>query len=93
MPFATAPALAQQPGPSETGYLEALYQSGDSFRAETEILRWLHAHPQDPARPEVELLRAKLYGRAARYAEADVMALSLLDRVPTGPIADDDEAA
>jgi tetratricopeptide (TPR) repeat protein len=85
-----APPARAQPAPGgELGFIEALYRSGDGFRAESEALRWLHGHPRDPARPAVELLRAKLYYRERRYPEADLMLHSLLDRFPRGEAVED----
>lgn len=83
------PARAQPAPPGELGFIEELYRAGQGFRAESEALRWLHGHPRDPARPAVELLRAKLYYRERRHADADLMLHSLLDRFPRGEAAED----
>ncbi len=77
-------ARAEPPPPSGLGFLEHLYGQREDYRAETEALRWLHDHPGDPAQPQVELLRAKLYYRERRLPEADLMLYSLLDRFPQG---------
>lgn len=69
--------------------MESLYQSGDSFRAETEALRFAHYLPQHPQRPAVELFRAKLYYREGRFNESSLMLFSLLDRAPRGGVARD----
>lgn len=79
---------AQEAGrlPYGTGlsFIEALYQEGERYRAQSETLRWLHAHPEDPRRGAVELLQAKLYYREARYSEATLRLYSVLDRHPRG---------
>jgi hypothetical protein len=84
--FLAAPLCAAlaQPRASQTelGFIERLYREGDGLRAETEALRWLHANPAHPMQPEVELLRAKLYYREGRLAEAELMVHSLRDRFP-----------
>jgi hypothetical protein len=86
---ASPTVYAQSAAPSELGFVDELYRSGDAFRAETEALRWLRDHPRDPAQPAVELLRAKLYYRERRHAESDLMLHSLLDRFPLAEAAAD----
>jgi len=78
-----SPAQAQ-PRTSQTdlGFIERLYREGDGFRAEAEALRWIHLNPGHPLQPDVELLRAKLYYREGRLAEATLMVHSLRDRFP-----------
>jgi len=85
------PLLPPQPQPAAGGkgsgdrdlqFVESLYRAGDSFRAESEILRLLHRRPGDPLGPRLELARAKLYHRAGRYGESRLLLLSLLDRHP-----------
>lgn len=71
------------------GFIESLYRERDDFRAESEMLAFVLESQDGPLRPEVELARAKLYYRAGRYADADVMLLSLLDRAPVGGAAVD----
>ena len=81
-----APALAE--APPALRFSEALYQAGDSYRSESELLRWLHGHPRHPWRGRAELARARLYHRAGRYDDATLMLLSLLDRLPDDPAAE-----
>ena len=71
------------------GFIARLFAERDDFRTESEVLAFLHEAPDDPLRPQVELVRAKLYYRAGRLAEADAIAISLLDRMPQGPVAAD----
>jgi hypothetical protein len=71
------------------GFIESLYQAGDGFRAESEVLSFLFESPDHVQRSEVELARAKMYYRAGRLADADVILLSLLDRRPRGTIAEE----
>jgi hypothetical protein len=76
-PGADAVANARLP------FIAQLYAERDDLRAETEMLTFLHDAPaDDPLRPAVELARAKLYYRVGRYAEADAMLISVLDRRP-----------
>jgi tetratricopeptide (TPR) repeat protein len=75
--------------PARLGFAESLFRAGDDFRAESEMLAFLIEAPGHPLRPEVELARAKLHYRAGRLADADVMLLSLLDRKPRSPVAED----
>jgi len=90
-------ALAAPPGAAERsalaqarlGFIAQLYAERDDFRAESEILAFLHDFPEDPLRPQVELVRAKLYYRAGRLAEADAMLISLVDRYREGAAAED----
>jgi tetratricopeptide (TPR) repeat protein len=98
-----APGLRAAAGPSPAGsarsrtsasaarleFIARLYAERDDFRAESELLAFLHEAPDDPLRPQAELARAKLYYRAGRLAEADGMAIALLDREPDGPAAAD----
>jgi predicted Zn-dependent protease len=87
---ADTPSGATLPStPSRLTFIESLYNEHEDFRAESEVLAFLHEAPNSPLRPAVELVRAKLYYRARRYADADLMLLSLLDRTPSGPIAQD----
>lgn len=74
--MAERPALAQ----ARLGFIAQLYAERDDFRAESEMLAFLHDSPDDPLRPQVELARAKLFYRAGRLAEADAMLISLVDR-------------
>ncbi|MBI4083253.1 MAG: hypothetical protein HY423_11650 [Candidatus Lambdaproteobacteria bacterium] len=76
-----AQPLVAPPG-RDLAYIESLYQAREAFRAETEMLRFLAAHPESAQRNEVELARAKLYYREGRLGEATVMAISLFDRAP-----------
>jgi hypothetical protein len=69
--------------------IEGLYREGESYRTESEILRFLHEHPGHPRTGRVELARAKLYYREARYPEAERMLFSLLDRHPRDPAVPD----
>lgn len=71
----------------ELSFIETLYREGDAYRAETEVLRFLHNHPAHPQRDAVELARAKLYYRDGRYRESQLMLYSLLDRFPQGEAA------
>ncbi len=84
-----ANAAESTPPPSRLSFAESLYQEREDFRAESEILAFLHESPDSPLRPAAELARAKIYYRAGRYADADLMLLSLLDRSPSGPVAAD----
>lgn len=61
--------------PPRLGFIESLYQAGDDFRAESEMLALLFEAPDSSLRPEVELARAKVYYRERRFADADVMLL------------------
>ena len=60
--------------------IEGHYRRGDGFRAETEVLRFLHEYPGHPAVADVELLRAKLYYGRGRYGESSLTLFSHLDR-------------
>ena len=71
----------------QLGLIQALYQEGQSFRAESEVLRFLFENPDHPRRDGVELVRAKLFYRQGRYGESTVMLFSLLDRYPSGKAA------
>ncbi len=71
----------------ELGWIERLYREGAAYRAESEMLRFLHYHPDHRNRDAVELARAKLYYRDGRYAEANRALFSLLDRFPRGEAA------
>lgn len=71
-------------GLARLSFIESLYRERDDFRAEAEILAFVSEAPNSPLRPQVELVRAKLHYRAGRFAEADLMLLSLLDRNPGG---------
>ncbi len=90
-------ALAAEPGSAERpasaqarlGFIAQLYAQRDDYRAESEMLAFLHDAPDDPLRPQVELARAKLYYREGRFAEADAMLISLLDRFRAGAVAVD----
>lgn len=73
---------------SQLELIESFYREGEDFRTETEILRFLHLHPEHPRRGAVELTRAKLYYREGRYSESSLMLFSLLDRHPGGEAAD-----
>lgn len=81
---AQPPAQSSAPPPAagELRFIERLYEEGDSYRAESEALRFLHYHPQHPRGGEVALLRAKLYHRDGRYAETERILYSVLDRYP-----------
>jgi hypothetical protein len=83
---AAPPAASRAAGSAaalpELAFIERLYREGDGYRAESEALRFLHAHPRHPQAPAVELARAKLYYRDGRYGEANLMLYSLLDRHP-----------
>ena len=68
----------------ELSLIEVHYQAGDRFRAESEILRFLHDRPSHPRLDEVELVRAKLYYQEGRHRESSLMLFSLLDRYPEG---------
>lgn len=73
--------------PPEVAWIEALYQEGDAYRAESEIMRWLHQYPTHQVAPWAELARAKLYYRARRYQDTRMMIISLLDRYPRHRVA------
>ncbi len=85
---AGAAALAQgAPAPGEDvqvrlRFIEQLYREDEGFRAESEVLRYLFDFPDEPHRPDVELLRAKLYYRDRKLERAGLMLYSLLDRYP-----------
>jgi tetratricopeptide (TPR) repeat protein len=81
---ASAREVAGSNGALALGLIESYYQEGDAFRAETEVLRFLHERPDHPRREEVELVRAKLYYREGRYGESSLMLFSQLDRFPEG---------
>ena len=68
----------------ELGWIERLYREGTAYRAESEMLRFLHYHPDHRDRDAVELARTKLYYRDGRYAEVNRALFSLLDRFPRG---------
>ena len=81
-------AATDQVGPAaRLSFIDSLYRERDDFRAESEILAFLAEAPRHPLRPQVELARAKLHYRAGRFADADLMLLSLLDRTPPPPVA------
>lgn len=63
----------------EQAWLEKLYQAGDDFRTESEILRFIKARPSHPGVGAARLLRAKIYYRQGRYREANLFLFSLLD--------------
>lgn len=86
---ARAQAAPPAEGGGTLGLIESFYREGEAFRAETEVLRFLHERPRDPRQAEVELVRAKLYYREGRYAESSLMLFSQLDRFPGGPAAVD----
>jgi hypothetical protein len=81
--------IADDPVRARLGFIESLYGEGDDFRAESEILAFLHEFPDSPLRPQAELVRAKLYYREQRYADADVMLLFLIDRNRDAPASRD----
>jgi len=81
----TAPGLS--PSERQLGFAESLYQEGERFRAESELLRFVHDYPADPLRGAAELARAKLYYQEGRYREASLMLHSWLDRFPRNPEA------
>ncbi|MCZ6646722.1 MAG: hypothetical protein O7B79_10830 [SAR324 cluster bacterium] len=85
------PALAQSrapdPGEGQLRLIDAYYREGEAFRAESEVLRFLHEYPAHPRRAEAELLRAKLFYRDGRYGDSTLMLISQLDRFPHGPAA------
>ena len=62
----------------ELSLIEDHYRAGDRFRAETEILRFIHGRPSHPRLGEVELVRAKLYYQEGRHRESSLMLFSLL---------------
>lgn len=64
--LAASPLLAE----AQLHWIESLYAAGDDFRAESELLRFLHDFPQHPRRAEAWLVGAKLYYRAERWEEA-----------------------
>ena len=76
-PPAPAGAVAAQ-----LAFIEQLYQEGDGFRAESEVLRFVQRFPGDPGRTAAELARAKLYYRDGRYGDARLMLYALLDHDP-----------
>jgi len=88
-----APAAAQpagaDPAESQLRFVDSLYREGDRFRAESEILRFLHDAPEHPRRAEAALARAKLYFQEGRHRESELMLHSLLDRDPRSPAAHD----
>lgn len=71
----------------QVALIQALYGEGQSFRAESEVLRFIYENPDHPRRDRVELVRAKLFYRQGRYGESTVMLFSLLDRYPSGKAA------
>ncbi len=75
---------APLPGDAQLGLINRYYLEGEAFRAESELLRFLHEHPSHPRRGEAELLRAKLHYREGRFGEATLMLFSQLDRFPRG---------
>ena len=77
------PAAPLAPDP-QLKLIGTLYEAGEDFRTETEVLRFLHFFPSHPQRPAVELTRAKLYFRSGRFQESSLMLYSLLDRHPRG---------
>ncbi len=88
-PAAPLAVPATPDGQAELTFIAGLYRAGDDYRAESEALRFLYAHPRHSQRPAVELARAKLYYRAGRYREANLMLYSLLDRYPADEVARD----
>jgi fermentation-respiration switch protein FrsA (DUF1100 family) len=84
-----AQAQPEREAAAELAFIDHLYREGERFRAESEILRFLHDHPDDPRRDAVELARAKLYFQERRYGESALMLHSLLDRIPEGEAAAD----
>ncbi|MDH4224740.1 MAG: hypothetical protein OEW12_03735 [Deltaproteobacteria bacterium] len=88
-PQEMGPGQPQKPGSDpDLAFVEQLYQTGDDFRAETEILRLLHTRPPNPLREKLELTRAKLYYRQGRYPRAAILLVSLLDRPPNRSLSD-----
>jgi len=83
-----AAAQAELPWPTDPqeALVERFYRSGDLYRAETEILRGLHGTRGDENKVAWELARAKLYYRAERYRQADLMLYSFLDRHRGDPL-------
>ena len=71
---------------AQLAFIDGLYRQGESFRAESEILRFLFDFPEHPRRPEVELLRAKLYLRDDKNERAGLMLYALLDRQRGGAV-------
>jgi len=68
------------------GFVESLYQAGEDYRAETEIVRLLHGNTNAREVPPLELARAKLYYRQGRRRDAALMLYSLLDRHPRSAV-------
>jgi tetratricopeptide (TPR) repeat protein len=86
------PALAAAPSDTpdpQLRFIDQLYREGERYRAESEILRFLHDAPAHPRRAGAALARAKLYYREGRYREAELMLYSLLDRYPRDEAAPD----
>jgi len=81
-----APGTQGQAAPPEAAaqldFIAALYAQGDSFRAESEMLRFVGQFPRHPMRPAVEAARAKLYYRRGFPAQSSLMLFSLRDRYP-----------
>ncbi|MBI3993546.1 MAG: hypothetical protein HY342_09745 [Candidatus Lambdaproteobacteria bacterium] len=71
---------------AQLDFIDGLYRQGESFRAESEILRFLFEYPDHPRRPEVELLRARLYLRDGHAERAGLMLYALLDRQRSGAV-------
>ena len=84
--YSTGVAAGADPD-RQVGLIQALYREGQSFRAESEVLRFVYENPDHPRRDGVELVRAKLFYREGRYRESTVMLFSLLDRYPSGKAA------
>ncbi len=88
----TAPAhapqenSAQREAAGQLDFIAALYVQGDSFRAESEMLRFLGQFPEHPSRPAVGVARAKLYYRRGYPAQSSLMLFSLRDRYAPGAL-------
>lgn len=73
--LATLPGRGAEPPPPSTAegvlsFAEALLEGGDSFRAATEFLRFLHHFPEDPAVPKALRGLGDAYARAGRWDDA-----------------------
>jgi len=73
--LAAVPAVCEPPPPPSSpegilSFAEALLASGDSFRAATEYLRFLHHYPSHPAGPTALRGLGSAYAVAGRWDEA-----------------------
>lgn len=88
-PCAAAADPPADPATQQLRFIDHLYRDGERYRAESEILRFLHDAPDHPRRADAQLARAKLYFQEGRYRESELMLYSLLDRDPRSGAAPD----